>query len=800
MVYWRLFVKISFWLLDINPKIDEDKGTLELWLWGIDSAGNRVLVVDRNFTAYFYAVVAEGLNASKVAEAIMSVYGESIVKVEVAPRRFFGKPVTAIKVCCKVATETGKVAKQLRSVEGVADCLEDDVRASMRYLIDNNLAPCTWQEVDATEEENAEGVRVAKVYSAKSPPKQLEDAAVPALRVLGFSMICYSREGSPKPDRNPVLIISTSTSNGETRQFIAGEDKNDKPVIQDFIAYLCEFDPDIMASYGANTVDWTYLKGRTRKLKLKLDFDRAHLEPHTSIYGHVSTTGTVNVDLADFMDVFPEVKVKTLWNFADHLGVLKERQTVVEDVEFADFWDDKQKRKELKHFGLDSACKVQGTAMLLLDFAIQLASLTSLPLDHVMTAAVGFRVEWFLIKRAQKIGELIPNRIEQPYRPYAGGLVLSPKPGLHENIAVLDFKSMYPNIMITYNLSPDTYIAPEEPEPESGVYTAPEVGHRFRKAPPGFYKEALTYLINVRGSIRQRMKSVNSKTVEYHVLDARQKAVKIITNAAYGYAGWVGARWYLKPVAEAASAWGRHIILTASKMAEKAEIQVVYGDTDSLFLSFDQIKVQKLEEEIKRDLKLDVEVGEVYNRIFFTEAKKRYAGLRQDGSLDIVGLEVIRGDWAKVAKKVQEHVLEIILNEPSPNRATDFVRSVIADLRHRKVPLHDLIIWKTLTKPPEDYAIKAPHVEAAKMLKEKGWRLTGGDKVGYVILTGQGRLYNRVKPYVFAKPEEIDVEYYITNQVLPAASRILSFFNVTEAELLKETKETEEIRSLMDYV
>ena len=211
-------------------------------------------------------------------------------------------------------------------------------------------------------------------------------------------------------------------------------------------------------------------------------------------------------------------------------------------------------------------------------------------------------------------------------------------------------------------------------------------------------------------------------------------------------------------------------------MAEKAGVAVVYGDTDSLFLSYDQTKVQKLEEEIKRELKLDVEVGEVYKRIFFTEAKKRYAGLRQDGSLDIVGLEVIRGDWAEVAKQVQEHVLEIILKEPSPKKAVDYVRSVVADLKNRKVPLHDLIIWKTLTKAPEEYAVKAPHVEAAKMLKEKGWRLTGGDKVGYVILNGKGRLYNRVKPYVFAKYDEVDVDYYITNQVLPAAARILSFF------------------------
>jgi hypothetical protein len=81
-------VKVVFWLLDINPKIDDNKGTLELWLWGIDPAGNRVLVVDRNFIAYFYVVMAEGFDASKVAEAIMTAYAQSIVNVEVAWQAF----------------------------------------------------------------------------------------------------------------------------------------------------------------------------------------------------------------------------------------------------------------------------------------------------------------------------------------------------------------------------------------------------------------------------------------------------------------------------------------------------------------------------------------------------------------------------------------------------------------------------------------------------------------------------------------------------------------------------------------
>ena len=449
---------------------------------------------------------------------------------------------------------------------------------------------------------------------------------------------------------------------------------------------------------------------------------------------------------------------------------------------------------------MDNARRVKGITTALLDFAMQLSNLVSLPLDHVMTAAVGFRVEWFLIRHAQKIGELIPKRIEQPYRPYAGGIVLKPQAGLHENIAVLDFKSMYPNIMIAYNLSPDTYISPEEQAPTSGVFEAPEVKHKFQKEPPGFYKEVLSYLIGVRSEIRAKMKTLNPKSIEYQVLEARQKAVKVITNATYGYAGWIGARWYRKPVAEAASAWGRHAILTAIKMAEKAGLKVVYGDTDSLFITYEEKKTQELEKQIKQKLGLDIERGKLYKRIFFTEAKKRYAGLLSDGNLDIVGLEVIRGDWAEVAKKVQEHVLEIILKEQSPEKATDFVRSVIEELRQRKVPFRDLIIWKTLTKPVEEYKIKASHVEAAKALRDKGWKMTVGDKVGYVILAGEGHLYDRVKPYVFAVYDEVDIDYYVSKQVVPAAVRVLEFFGVTEEELLKPSKKEKETRSLMDFV
>lgn len=791
-------MKVTFWLLDLNYKIINEAS--EVWMWGVDTSGKRVLVIDRSFLPYFYAVIEDNVDPAQVIDEIRRQKVPGFVDLETLPRKLFGRPAKVVKVLCKNPDAVSKCSQELRNLEGVKDCLEDDIRYTMQYLNDNDIVPCGWHTLEAIEEKGTTDAQVYKIYVAKAAPKLVEKVDVPRLKILGFSTIWYSREGSPKPERNPAVLISAATNTGEEKELFADEDRDDKSVIESFIRYVRSFDPDILVGYDVNRLDWPYLKQRCEKAGLRLLVDRTKTEPHQSIYGHFSVTGRANMDLSDYADNFPEVKVKTLANLADYLGVMKiGSRTLVEEIDFAEYWDDKQKRETLKRFSMDNARCVMGLVDAVLDFAMQLSNLVSLPLDHVGAAAAGFRVEWFIIKRTRKIGELVPRRMEQPYRPYAGGVVLRPKPGLHENIADLDFKSMYPNLMITYNLSPDTYVGSDQPEPEGGVYVAPEVGHRFRKQPAGFYKEILAYLINVRDEIRSKMKTVSPKSVEYRVLDARQKAVKVITNAAYGYAGWTGARWYIKPVAEAAAAWGRYTIQKAIEMTKKEGLKVVYGDTDSIFAEYDKEKIENLSKEVEAELGLEIKPDKIYTRIFFTEAKKRYAGLLPDGRLDIVGLEVMRGDWAAVAKNVQEKVLEIILKEQSPKKAAKLVQDFVYELRQKRVPYRDLIIWKTLTKPAEEYEVKASHVEAAKMLKEKGWELTVGDKVGYVVVAVSGRLYERVKPYMFAAYEDVDLEYYVSKQIVPAAARILEPFGITAEELLKSKGEEKETRSLTDY-
>ncbi len=791
-------MKTTFWLLDINYEVRSD--VPEIWLWGICESGERVLIIDKNFQAYFYAEIEENSDAAIVVEEIKKVSHPSVSNLEFVERRYFGKPVKAVKVYCKNPDAVSGISKNLRKLEGIKDCFEDDIRYSMRYLIDNNVVPCGWHEIEVTEIENKIDVQVDKIYQATSYAKFIEKTEGPPLRILGFSTIYYSKEGSPRPERNPVIIISVRTNTGEQKQFLSNEDKNDATALKAFIQYIRDFNPDIMVGYGVNGQDWSYLTERCKKVDLRLLVDRAKTEPHTSVYSHVSLTGRVNIDLADYADEFPEIKVRTLENMAEYLGVMKiEYRTIVEDVEFADHWDDPAKREVLKEYSRDNAQCLIGIADIVLDFAMQLSNLVGLPLDHVGTAAAGFRVEWFMMKHTHRIGELIPKRIEQPYRPYAGGLVLQPKPGLHEKIVILDFKSMYPNLMIAYNLSPDTYLSPQELPPQSGVYEAPEVNHRFRKEPPGFYKEALLFLISVRQRVRLKMKELDPTSTEYRVLDARQKAIKVITNACYGYAGWTGARWFMKPVAEAAAAWGRQTIQTAIEMAEEAGLKVVYGDTDSIFIESDMSKIKTLEKMIKEKLGLEVAPDRFYVRVFFTEAKKRYAGLLPDGRLDVVGLEVVRGDWAAIAKKAQEKVLEIILKEQSPKKAADYVNHFVYELRQKKFPLRDLIIWKTLTKQVDEYEVKTAHVEAARMLSARGWKLSVGDKIGYVVIAGTGRLYERVKPHVFASYDDVDIDYYVSKQVVPATARILESFGISEDYLLQSTVSEKGTKKLSDF-
>ncbi len=792
-------MEIEFYFLDNTYEVVGREP--HIIIWGITRNGERILLRDKRFRPYFYAILEDGIEPDKVVEKIkaLSDPASPIIGIEKMKKKYYGRESIVLKITTVIPEYVRKYREKIAKINGIREVVEADIRFSIRYLIDHDLKPCGWHIAEVKEISKKPQYRVDKEYEIVGKIEALNDTTPPKdLKIIAFDIEVYSRAGTPKPHSDPVIIIGVINERGELKQFLA-KDHNDREAIKGFIEYVKEYDPDIIIGYNSNGFDWPYLVERCKYLGIKLDVTRRIGSiPQTSTYGHVSIAGRINVDLYNFAEEIPEVKVKSLENVAEYLGVMKKSERVlIEYIDMANYWDDPDKREVLLKYNRDDVVSTYGLGEKFLPFAIQLSNITGLPLDQVGAASVGFRLEWYLMREAYKYGELAPNRVEKPPETYRGAVVLKPYKGIHENIAVLDFSSMYPNIMIKNNVGPDTLVREEKCSPDKHNI-APEVKHCFYKEPPGFFKKVLETLLNVRKKIKEEMKKYPPTSLEYRILNERQKAVKILANATYGYMGWVHARWYCRECAEAVTAWGRETIRKAIEMARNMGLKVIYGDTDSLFVEYDQVKTEDLIKEIREKLGFEIKIDKIYSKVFFTEAKKRYAGLLVDGRIDIVGFEAVRGDWAEIAKEVQEKVTEILLKKSSVEEAINYVREVINSLRQGKVSLEKLVIWKTLSKKIEEYSAEAPHVVAAKKLLKAGIKVSVNDKIGYVVLKGTGKISSRVEPYMFVKDlSKIDYNYYIDHQIIPAALRILGYFGVSETQLKRSAKAPQ--KSLFDY-
>ncbi|MEM2207481.1 MAG: DNA polymerase II [Sulfolobales archaeon] len=775
-------MKLRFYLLDVSYEIHG--GVPTILLWGVSDDGRRILIVDKSFRPYFYVILREEVDEYGVLSKIkiLSRGDSPITSTEVGYKKYYGKPVKVVKITTVKPEAVRDYRELVKKLKDVVDVVEADIRFSMRYVLDSDVPPCQWYEAEVEPLEGVSGYRVNSMYGLAGRLRPLDRTVPPRLRILALDIEVYNPRGAVDPSRDPVIVISLATSDGDLKLLTASEGSppQDRDLVKEFINYVLAYDPDIVVGYNSNKFDLPYLVERASKLGLSLDIGRVRGGiPRPSVHGHYSIPGRLHVDIYNFAEEIPEIKIKSLDTVADYLGVMKKSErTLIPGHEIHAYWDDRSKRGLLLNYAKDDVVSTLRLSEKFIPFAMQLSSLTGLPLDQVGAASVGYRLEWYLMRSAVKMGELIPNRLEREYEPYKGAVVLEPKKGVHSNVAVLDFTSMYPNIMVKYNIGPDTYV---EGECENH-YKIPGTNYCFRKDPPGFYKSVLETLLRLRRVVREEMKKYPLGSPEHLILDERQRALKILANASYGYMGWVGARWYFKPGAEAVTAIGRDTIKKAISLAENLGLEVIYGDTDSLFIS-NRPEVSKFIEEVMKVLELEIKVDKVYKRVFFTEAKKRYVGILDDGRIDIVGFEAVRGDWSEIAKEVQENVAKIVLETGDTKKATDYVRSVVLELKQQKIPLEKLVIWKTLTKSLDEYEVNAPHVTAAKKMIGLGFKVEKGDKIGYVITRGQTPISSRAAPYFMAKLSDIDVDYYVKHQIVPAAMRILEYFGVSEKQL-----------------
>jgi DNA polymerase I len=774
-------LKLDFWLLDLNH--DAHEGRSAIWLWGVTHDKKRVLVIDANFQTSFYLLPKKGQDIDQLKERIEREKPHpSVDRVDIEQKKRLGEDRQVLKVFCKDPDTSEKCARECVKQLGVEASFEDKLRYSIKYQIEFEIKPCQWYKVEGTESSiDPRKYHVDEVFETSGHPTSIPRENAPKLRLVSFSILAVSPTGSPSPIRDPVRLVTWKNKESQANT-IQSEKNPDDELIEGFSKTNQKFDPDFVFSFGGNTFDWPYLIKRADKTKTKLSVGRDDGPARQSLYGHFSLSGRANVDLLDFSRDLYDVKIKTVENVARYLGVEASIPTI-DETEYYDHWagQDRPALVEQMKAHTTSIFNVGEDA---LDYTLQLSNLSALPPDQVLAAAVGFRVDNYMVMEAHRLGELIPAREELNIIPYKGAIVLEPSVGLHDNVAVLDFSAMYPSLMVKYNISPDTLVD----RGGDDVFEVPEVGHHFRKNPPGFYKIVLSQLIASRQAAKREASKTPRGTPEHKILKAREKATKVITNATYGYAGWAGSRWYSREVAESAAALGRDTINKSIGIAKNLGLKVLYGDTDSLFVEYEEKLVNQFIREIDKNLGLEINLGQLYKRILFTEAKKKYAGLLDDGELDVVGMEAIRGDWSNLARNVQNEVLKLVLQDGNPARARSYLMSLIKDLGSAKVLKSSLVIWKTLTKRPDEYEVNAPHVEVARKLAKEGWPVSVGDKVGFIVTKKPGKLYQKAEPHFKVSLDQVDYEYYVHNQIVPAAARVLEVFGIHEEDLLEPSR------------
>ncbi len=515
------------------------------------------------------------------------------------------------------------------------------------------------------------------------------------------------------------------------------------------------------------------------------------------------------------VDMYTVVKFVSVVGAAEHLlklnsytlknvyeAISDDKKISVEKKSIWKLWDGSDDDLELlAEYNLNDSYALMKVYTTFIPIMIELSRTTGNVLSDVSVSTTGQLVEYLLMRYARRYNEIIPNKpseyeIEERLKnPIIGAYVKTPDPGIYENLAIFDFRGLYPSIIISHNIDPSTLCA------DCKEYFESPTGAKFDKNRKGISPMILELLINQRKEVKKAYK----KDPNNIFLGSRSQALKITANSFYGYLGYARSRWYSRDCASSVTAWGRQYIAKTIEEAEKAGFKVIYGDTDSIVI----LLGSRSADEALAFLKafnaslpgaMELELEDFFVRAVFVGkknekaqagAKKKYAMLSTSGRIKIRGFELVRRDWSSIARETQRKVLETILREGSAEQAAEIVKDVVQRLRSGSVPLKELAINTQLRKGMDKYDSKSPELSAAKKAVEAG--VKSKDEVehaviSYVITSHGNSVSDKAELEEMAK--DYDADYYINSQVMPAVMKILKELNYSEDELKNLGKQT----------
>ena len=413
---------------------------------------------------------------------------------------------------------------------------------------------------------------------------------------------------------------------------------------------------------------------------------------------------------------------------------------------------------------------------LLMNLLVVISRIARMPIDDISRMGVSQWIRSLLYFEHRKNGSLIPRRDELDKRSsgvaneaviknkkFRGGLVVEPKEGIHFDVTVMDFASLYPSIIKVKNISYETVRCSHD---ECKKNTIEQTNHWVCTKKNGLTSLLIGSLRDLRVNYYKTMARKDTLTdEERHLYTVVSQALKVILNASYGVMGAEIFPLYFLPAAEATTSTGRHIILDTISKCNDAGIEVLYGDTDSLFIkSPPPQQIQKIIDRAKNDHNVELEVEKEYRYVVLSDRKKNYLGVTKNGKVDVKGLTGKKSHTPPFIKTLFFELLDILAEvktvdefKHAKKKISDKISECTKKVQAKEIPLSELAFNVMISKAPKEYVKTIPqHIRAARQL-ESIREIKKGEIISYVkIINKPG-----VRPVELARQNEIDSSKYM---------------------------------------
>lgn len=752
-------------------------------LYGSLEGGGTFLVRDDRPRPRFYIRASDAERARTLAP---------VSPVPTDKHTFDGAPASRIQV--DVPSDVPGLRDRL--LAGGIDTFEGDVRFAVRYLIDRGIKGGCEIEGEAVPGEGITRVfdnPIVRPAQVDVVPKVLSfdiETDPKGERLLAISMFA--------PGLDEVLIVDGS---GREMPEKATRCADERAALSAFCERVRDHDVDVITGWNTIDFDLTVLQRvaeRTRHpFQLGRDKGPLRIRKPEGYFGsgQASIPGRLVLDGIDLLrGAFVRMEDYSL--DAVSRAVLGEGKAVKGDVRDRIGEIMHNYRHDLPAFALYARTDarlaygiVEKLNLVRLAFArSQLAGMTP---DRVAASIASFDFVYLTELEKQRIvAPTVRSGDARVHAAQQGGHVLEPATGLHRNVWVFDFKSLYPGVIRTFNIDPLSYVA----EPGAGEDLIRTPGGAFRRAPA-----ILPRLLDDLFPRREAAKKAGD--------DVASNAIKILMNSFYGVLGTPACRFYNPALANSITGTGREMLLWSKHWFEEQGFRVLYGDTDSLFVdsgSESEEGVREKGAELARELnaalaghilgkwrvqsRLELKFEKLYLRLFLPQARnstrgasKRYAGLRQGhghskagNTVEFVGMEVVRSDWTALARNIQRELYErLFADQPVDVYLTDVVKRV------RAGELDDQLVYrKNLRKGAEEYtATTPPHVAAARKSTQPP-----GRSITYVMTTAGPEPTDNVQ-------HDLDREHYVARQIRPVAEPVLATLGLDFALMIGDERQ-----------